>query len=60
MKKRQRKVLPFPAPEQPAPTTIVCQIGNERFAIHFEIEDLPPPASLLVFKPPPQKKKSVT
>jgi hypothetical protein len=23
---------------------MICQIGNERFAIHYEIEDLPPAA----------------
>jgi hypothetical protein len=27
-----------------ASRSIVCQIGNERFDIHWVIEDLPPPA----------------
>ena len=30
--------------------TIICQIGDERFAIHFEIEDLPPASPLLPWK----------
>jgi hypothetical protein len=39
---RHKKVLPFPKPPQePAPSTIVVQIGDERFAIHWEIEELP-------------------
>jgi len=43
MKNRQKKVLQFPTPpEEPRAQTILCQIGNERFAIHYEIEDLPP------------------
>jgi hypothetical protein len=42
MKIRKNNVLPFPKPPQePETTTIVVQIGSERFAIHFEIEDLP-------------------
>jgi hypothetical protein len=42
-------VLPFPIPpEEPLASTIVVQIGNERFAIHWEIEDLPPAAPLLL------------
>jgi hypothetical protein len=51
MKNGQKKVLPFPAPpEEPAPTTIVVQIGSDRFAIHWEIEELPPaePPSLWI------------
>jgi hypothetical protein len=43
MKKRQKNVLPFPKPaEEPAPSTIVVQIGKDRFAIHWEVEELPP------------------
>jgi hypothetical protein len=50
MKNNQKKVLPFPEPpEGPANAPIVVQIGNERFAIHYEIEDLPPVAPLLLF-----------
>ena len=51
MKNSQKKVLPFPKPpEEPGAQTIVCQIGDERFAIHYEIEDLPPAASLLAWR----------
>ena len=49
MKNRQKKVLEFPKlPEEPGARTIVCQIGDERFAIHYEIEDLPPAATLVL------------
>jgi hypothetical protein len=42
MKNRQKKLLSFPKPPQePAPSTIVVQIGDERFAIHWEIDELP-------------------
>ena len=48
MKKSHKKVLPFPKPpEEPGASTIVCQIGDERFAIRWEIEELPPVAPLL-------------
>ena len=47
MKNRQKKVLPFPKPpEGPVTSTIIAQIGRERFAIHLEIEDLPPEATV--------------
>jgi hypothetical protein len=56
MKNSQKKVLQFPKPpEEPGAQTIVCQIGNERFAIHYEIEDLPPAAPLLLWKPGAKK-----
>jgi len=43
MKKKGRKVLAFPAPrEEAGPSPVIVQVGRERFAIHFEIEDLPP------------------
>ena len=48
MRNSQKKVLPFPKPrEEPGAHTIVCQIGDERFAIHYEIEDLPPVAPVV-------------
>ncbi|MCU1337762.1 MAG: hypothetical protein JWO19_3343 [Bryobacterales bacterium] len=51
MKNSQKKVLSFPKPpEEPGPQTIVCQIGGERFAIHYEIEDLSPAVPLLEWK----------
>jgi hypothetical protein len=56
MKNRQKKVLPFPKPpEEPEPSKIVVQIGNERFAIHYEVEDLPPVPPLLLWKRPGKK-----
>jgi hypothetical protein len=49
--KNTQKVLLFPQPlEVPGAQTIICQIGDERFAIHYEIEDLPPAAPLLPWK----------
>lgn len=60
MKKTEKKVLPFPAPPiAPAATTIICQIGNERFAIHWEIEDLQPVVPLLRLKPPARRPKRI-
>ena len=51
MTQSKKNVLPFPAPPQePAASTIICQIGNERFAIHWKIEELPPASRLLVVK----------
>ncbi len=47
----------YTPPQQPAATTIICQIGHERFAIHWEIEDLPPVAPLLPFQPPARNGK---
>jgi hypothetical protein len=59
MKNSQKKVLRFPAPpEEPANAPIVVQIGNERFAIHYEIEDLPPAVPLLLWKRPAKKAKA--
>ena len=49
--KNSQKVLQFPKPpEQPGAQTIICQIGDERFAIHYEIEDLPPAAPVQAWK----------
>ena len=43
MKKKEKKVLAFPAPrEEAGASSVIVQIGRERFAIHFEFEDLPP------------------
>ena len=43
MKNRKDNVLPFPkAPEGSGISTIIAQIGSERFAIHMQVEDLPP------------------
>ena len=60
MKKSEKKVVPFPTPQRElATSTIICQIGNERFAIHFEVEDLPPAAPLQRLKPPTRKGKRI-
>jgi hypothetical protein len=67
MKKDKNKILPFPPPaHEPAVQTIIAQIGRERFAIHFEFEDLPPaaptptpPPSLLLLKLPAKKQKRI-
>ena len=43
MTNRKNNVLPFPKPpEETGISTIICQIGSERFAIHMQVEDLPP------------------
>jgi hypothetical protein len=43
MKNRKNNMLPFPKPlEEAGISTIICQIGSERFAIHMQVEDLPP------------------
>jgi hypothetical protein len=43
VKNCQKKVLLFPKPlEQPEGGTITIRVGNERFAVHYEIERLPP------------------
>ena len=44
MKNRKNNVLPFPKPpeEEPGISTIIAQVGSDRFAIHIQVEDLPP------------------
>jgi hypothetical protein len=45
MKNRKNNVLPFrKPPEEECGSTIIAQIGSERFAIHIQVEDLPPAA----------------
>jgi len=50
MKNRQKNVLPFPKPREQefGLSTIIAQIGNQRFAIHIQTEDLPPAEPPLV------------
>jgi len=51
MKDSQKKIFQFPKPlEEPGAHPIICQIGAERFAIHYRIEDLPPAAPLLPWR----------
>jgi len=59
MKKTKNRILPFPPSRKPTAQIIICQIGSERFAIHMEIEDLPPPAPVIQFRSPPRKRKSI-
>ena len=48
-KENQKEVLHFPAPrEEHAITSMIFQIGKQRFAIHWQIEDLPPAAAPLL------------
>jgi hypothetical protein len=56
MENRQKKVLPFPTPpEEPVASTIIVQVGNDRFAIRWEIEELPPVARPVLSKSVPTK-----
>jgi hypothetical protein len=51
VKNRKNNVLPFPkAAERSGISTIIAQIGSERFAIHMQIEDLPPAAPPVVMR----------
>jgi hypothetical protein len=51
MKNSIKKVLPFPVPpEEPLAATSILQIGHDRFAIHWEIEKLPPARPFIVRK----------
>jgi hypothetical protein len=51
MKDHHKKMLPFPKPpEEPVASTIVVQIGNDRFAIHWAIEELPPVAPPVLWR----------
>ena len=52
MKKNKKKVLAFPAPRKElADSRIVVRIGNERFAIHYHVEELPPSTPVICLKP---------
>jgi hypothetical protein len=56
MKDHRKNILPFPKPAaEPDNSRIVVQIGNERFAIHYEIEELPPVPPPLRWKRPGKK-----
>ena len=60
MKNRKNNVLPFPKPlEEPGISTIIAQIGRERFAIHMRVEDLPP-ASPTMLLPKRRAKKAAS
>jgi hypothetical protein len=52
-KNKKQNVLLFPASrEEPAISPMIFQIGAERFAIHWEIEDLPSPPPVLLLHSP--------
>ena len=51
----RRKILPFPADSDiPARPEIIVQIGDERFAIRWEIEELPTTAPVPTFRKEPK------
>jgi hypothetical protein len=61
MKNGKNNVLRFPKPpeQEPGTSTIIAQIGSERFAIHLQVEDLPPaPPTLLMPKRRAEKSAS--
>ena len=59
-KENEKNVLPFPVPpEKPAVSPMIFQIGRERIAIHWEIEDLPPVKPVLRWKAPSRKVKPI-
>ena len=60
MKDSQRKVLVFPKPSEERGNSMLVQIGNDRFAIRWEIEELPPAAPLVPWKRAAQKAKTKT
>ena len=61
MKTRKNNVVPFPkAPVEPGISTITCQIGSERFALHIQVEDLPPVPPMLLMPVRRGKKKAVS
>lgn len=47
-KKRTNKVLPFPQATRPGeekdfpPSTVIFQVGSDRFAVHMQYESLAP------------------
>jgi hypothetical protein len=53
--KTKRTILCFPPPKEPIGQTITCQIGSDRFVIHLEVEDLPPPPPVIPFHLPSRK-----
>jgi len=51
-------ILRFPERRPKAPTSmIIFQLGDDRVAIRWEIEVLPPPAPVLSWKPAAKKAK---
>jgi hypothetical protein len=53
--KTKNKILYFPPPKEPIGQTITCQAGTQRFAIHMQVEDLPPLPPVIQFRSPPRK-----
>jgi hypothetical protein len=48
--KRSEHIAVSDARQDTETSTIVVQIGSERFAIHWDIEELPPAAPLLAWE----------
>jgi hypothetical protein len=57
--KNEKQDTAFPAAQGTPGQTIISQIGSERFAIHMEVEDLPPPAAVIQFSSSSRKGKSI-
>jgi len=52
------KILKFPKPPpKSAASIVIFQLGDDRVAIRWEIEVLPPPAPVLFCKPGTKKAK---
>jgi hypothetical protein len=50
--KKNKKILPFPAPsKEPGAPIVIFTLGDKRVAVRWELEVLPPPAPLLPWKP---------
>jgi hypothetical protein len=60
MNDTRKKVLLFPSgSERPSRPEIIAQIGNERFAIRWEIEELPAAAPVLALRKEPKSARKI-
>jgi hypothetical protein len=60
MNETRKKVLLFPSgSERPSRPEIIAQIGNERFAIRWEIEELPAAAPVLALRKEPKSARKI-
>jgi hypothetical protein len=59
MKTTPQNLLQFPkAPQEAGKSPIVFQLGGDRFALHYTVEDLPPVDLVSLWKPQPRKPKA--